>query len=154
MNSFVLKIKIGCLLIALFFTFNCNRSSQETQISLTNKPQQFFKLNSGRQIKTNRIGKMDFPYGQSSVYVLEYETEVGVKDIEALRSEIEEIWQTIQMDAEKSGLEDVAIYVPNHEWQGPVRTCHGISFFYSKEDAEEWRFIKEAVDDCIVTKGR
>jgi hypothetical protein len=150
MNHLLLKIKIGCLLIALAFILNCNGKIQETQNSQTVKPSQVLKLHSGKQIKASRNGKMDLPYGQSSVYVLEYETDIGAKDIETLRKEADEIWETIQLEAEKSQLNEAVIRVANYEGSG-VLHCKGYGFGYSKQDKGNWD-LKEDANDCRVSE--
>ena len=150
MNDSFLKIKVGCLLVALTFILNCDGNFQEAQNSQTVKPSQVLKLHSGKQIKVNRNGKMDFPYGQSSVYVLEYETEIGAKDIETLRKEVDEIWETIQVEVEKTQLKEAVIRVVNYMGGGVLR-CKGYGFSYSKQDNSKWD-IKEDAGDCRVSK--
>jgi hypothetical protein len=150
MNDSFLKIKVGCLLIVLIFILNCDGSIQEAQNLQTVKPSQVLKLHSGKEIKVNRNGKMDFPYGQSSVYVLEYETEIGTKDIETLHKEVDEILETIEVEVEKSQLKEAVIRAANYQGDGVLR-CKGFGFGYSKQDNGKWD-IKEDAGDCRVSE--
>jgi hypothetical protein len=148
MNSIFLKIKFACLLFALILSLNCGGNIPHAESTPTVQHHQFLKLNSGKQIRVNRMGKKDFPYGQSSVYVLEYETDVGIYDIDVLRKEADEIWETIQIEVEKLQLSQAVIHVTNYKSQGEER-CKSYGFGYLKLENGEWD-LKEYVYDCRV----
>jgi hypothetical protein len=85
---------------------------------------------------------MSFPNGDSAL-VMNYETEIPIEDMEALRKEVDEIWSVFQKDVEKAEVKAGAIRATHYERSGLVRNGKGYGFVYVKGDDGEWHFLKE-----------
>jgi hypothetical protein len=129
-----MRIKITCLLTLLIFTLCC--SGGNTQNS---KP---YKLPSGKQIKVNSVGKMNFPNGESAL-VMNYETEIPIEDKESLRKEVDEIWSVFQKDVEKAGVKAGVIRATHYEGSGLVRNGKGYGFVHVKGDDDKWQLLED-----------
>jgi hypothetical protein len=99
-------------------------------------------LPSGKQIKINSIGKMNFPNGDSAL-VMNYETEIPIENKEALRKEVDEIWAVFQRDVEEAEVKAGAIRAIHYEGSGLVRNGKGYGFVYVKDDNGQWHFLEE-----------
>src|ERR1051326_7121303 len=103
----------------LIFTLCCGRGSAQNS--------QPYKLASGKQIKVNGVGKMNFPNGDSAL-VMNYETEIPIEDKEALRKEVDEIWSVFQKAVEKAEVKAGVIRATHYEGSGLVRNGKGYGF--------------------------
>jgi hypothetical protein len=99
-------------------------------------------LPSGKQIKVNSVGKMDFTDGGSAL-VMNYETEIPIKDKERLRKEADEIWSVFRKDVEKAELKAAAIRATHYEGSGAVRDGEGYGFVYVKGDDGKWHLLDD-----------
>ena len=129
-----MKIKITWLLTLLVFTLCCSGGNAQNSKS--------YKLPSGKQIKVNSVGKMNFPNGESAL-VMNYETEIPIEDKEPLRKEVNEIWSVFQKDVEKAEVKAGVIRATHYEGSGLVRNGNGYGFVYVKGDDGKWHLLED-----------
>ena len=85
---------------------------------------------------------MNFPNGDSAL-VMNYETEIPIENMEALRKEVDEIWSVFQKDVEKAEVKAGAIRATHSERSWVVRSGKGYGFVYVKGDDGQWHFLEE-----------
>lgn len=123
-----------CLAALLVFTIGCNGGNAQNS--------QTYKLPSGKQIKVNGVGKMNFPNGDSAL-VMNYETDIPIENKEALRKEVDEIWSVFQKDVEKAEVKAGVIRATHYEGSGLVRNGKGYGFVYVKGDDGKWHLLED-----------
>ena len=95
------------------------------------------KLPSGKQIKVTGVGRMNFPNGDSAL-VMNYETDIPIEDMVALRKEVDEIWSVFQKDVDAAQLKTGIIRATHVEGSGFVKTGKGYGFVFEKRDDGRW----------------
>src|SRR5215510_1341012 len=133
----MMRLKLTCLVTLLTFTVCCAGGSAQNS--------QTYNLPSGKQIKVNGVGKMDFPNGDSAL-VMNYETEIPVENKEALRKEVDEIWSVFQKDVEKAEVKAGVIRATHYEGSGLVRDGKGFGFVFVKGDEGKWHLLDDEKD--------
>lgn len=129
-----MRVKTICLIALVIFSLGCSGGNAQNA--------QTYKLPSGKQIKVNGVGKMNFPNGDSAL-VLNYETEIPIENKEALRKEVAEIWSVFQKDVEKAEVKDGVIRATHYEGSGLVRNGKGYGFVFRKSDDGKWRLHED-----------
>jgi hypothetical protein len=130
----IMRVKIIFFALLLCFTFGCGGGNAQTS--------QTYKLPSGKQIKVNNVGKMNFPNGDSAL-VMNYETEIPIENKEELSKEVEEIWSVFQKDVEKAEVKAGVIRATHYEGSGVVRNGKGYGFVYVKGEDGKWRRLED-----------
>lgn len=97
------------------------------------------KLPSGREVKVVAVSKMSFTRGDPAL-MLKYQTDLRIEDKEALRKEVEDIWQVFRLDVEEAGLKN-AIVSANEVPKGWfIKKGRGYNFIVIKNEAGVWQF--------------
>jgi len=94
-------------------------------------------LPSGRTIKAGSVMKMYFTKGDPAL-ILKYYTDVEISDADALRQEVDDIWQSFKIDVEKAGLK-VAIISANEIPKGMISKTKGYNFIFIKQEDGLWK---------------
>ena len=141
-----MKVKIIFLTTLLFLTVGCGGSnaqnSQNAQNNQATQNSPNYKLPSGKEIKINAIGEMNFKNGDTAL-VMNYETEIPIANIEELSKEVEEIWSIFQKDVERAELKTGIIRASHFEGSGIVRNGKGYGFVYVKGADGKWRRLED-----------
>ena len=128
-----MRFRIASILI-LLVAFGCGgKNAQGSKL---------FKLPSGKQIKVNSVGRMNFPNGDSAL-VMNYETDIPIEDMVALRKEVDEIWSVFQKDVEAAHLKTGIIRATHVEGSGFVKTGKGYGFVFEKRDDGRWHSLED-----------
>jgi hypothetical protein len=125
-----MRSKIIASFLLLLFAVSCGGGDARNAQTL--------KLPSGKQVKVTSVGAMNFQQGGSAL-VMNYETEIPIENMEALRSEVNEIWSIFQADVEKAGAKAGVIRATHYEGVGMVRDGKGYGFVYVKGGDGKWR---------------
>ena len=125
-----MRSKIIASFLLLLFAVSCGGGDARNSRTL--------KLPSGKQVKVTGVGPMSFQQGGSAL-VMNYETEIPIENMEALRGEVNEIWGVFQADVEKAGANAGVIRATHYEGGGIVRNGKGYGFVYAKGDDGKWR---------------
>lgn len=127
----------------LFLTVGCGGSNaQNTQNAQATQTSKTYKLPSGKEIKINAVGKMNFQNGGSAL-VMNYETEIPIENIKELSKEVEEIWSIFQKDVEQAELKTGIVRASHYEGSGIVRDGKGYGFVYVKGEDGKWHRLEE-----------
>jgi hypothetical protein len=129
-----MKSKITALTILLVLTLCCSGGKAQNS--------QTYKLPSGKVIKVNAVGKMNFPNGDSAL-VMNYETEIPIENKDALRQEVDEIWTVFQKDVEKAEVKAGVIRATQYQGNGMVRQGKGYGFVFVKGNDGKWHLLED-----------
>lgn len=133
-----MRVKIIFLSLLLCFTFACGGNAQTSS--------QTYKVPSGKEIKVNGVGKINFQNGDSAL-VMNYETEIPIANKEELSKEVEEIWSVFQKDVEKAELKTGVIRATHYEGSGIVRNGKGYGFVYVKGEDAKWHRLEDKKEE-------
>ena len=125
----IIPHKIIASFLLLLFAVSCGGGDARNAQTL--------KLPSGKQVKVTGVGPMSFQQGGSAL-VMNYETEIPIENLAALRSEVNEIWGVFQKDVEAAGVKAGVIRATHYEGSGLVRDGKGYGFVYVKGDDGKW----------------
>jgi hypothetical protein len=95
------------------------------------------KLPSGRTIKVGGVTKMYFTKGDPAL-MLKYYTDLNISDADALRREVDDIWESFKIDVENAGLKS-AIISANEIPKGIISKTKGYNFVFIKQEDGFWR---------------
>lgn len=99
---------------------------------------QLSTLPSGKQVKVLGVGKIYFSKDDPAL-MLKYQTDLNLEDKDALRKEVDEIWETFKADVEKAHL-TTAIVSANEVPKGTlVKTGKGYRFAFKKMADGTWQ---------------
>ncbi len=93
-------------------------------------------------ITPTSIDKIDFPNGDSAL-VMEYQTDIAIDKMEALRSEVEWIWAGFAVHVENAGFKTGVIRAVHPEGTGLVTTSKGYGFVFVKRDDGKWHCLQD-----------
>jgi len=93
-------------------------------------------------ISPTSIRKMDFPNSDSAL-VMEYQTDIPIDKVEALRSEVNWIWEAFAVDVENAGLKSGVIRAVHPNGTGLVSTSQGYGFVFVKRDDGKWHCLQD-----------
>ncbi|MDX6614159.1 MAG: hypothetical protein QOD75_3345 [Blastocatellia bacterium] len=128
-----MKTKLSMPLLFLLTCVACGSQAQNYKS---------YKLPSGKEIKVNGIGKMDFPNSDPAL-VMNYLTDISIDDKVALRKEADEIWSGFQKDVENAKLKAGVIRATHVEGSGFVKSGKGYGFVFVKRDDEKWHCLDD-----------
>ncbi len=127
------KLVLLALLISIG-NLACSGSGQQYQETT---------LPSGKIIKVIGIGKMYFGKDNTAL-MLKYQTDISIEDVNSLRREVEEIWQSFVVNVEKENL-NAAIISANEPPKSTgwfTTTNRMYSFGYRKINGN-WKMIEK-----------
>ena len=96
------------------------------------------RLPSGREIKVVGIGTMHFAKGDPAL-MLKYQTDLSLDNKEALRKEVEDIWQVFRLNVEQAGLKNAIISANEVPKGWFIKKGRGYNFIVVKNEAGEWQ---------------
>jgi hypothetical protein len=100
--------------------------------------QSSIKLKSGKEVKVVKVGPV---YGQGMKKLaveLQYETELKVSDLAALRKEADEVWEVFQPDVEKASEKTAIVSAVEKRPPGIVTRSEGYNFVFEKRADGTW----------------
>ena len=98
------------------------------------------KLNSGKVVQVEAIGPMQFAKGKPAL-TLRYRTQQSIDDLNAVRREVDEIWQHFVVDADRGTFENAIITANGLQTGFIVKTGKSYAFGFKKVD-ESWRALE------------
>ena len=102
-----------------------------------------FTLPSGKQIRVIGVGQIKFSHGTPAL-MLQYQTDLKVVDVAALRAEADEIWPVFKNDVERANLK-AAIISANEIPQGfIIKRGNSYNFVYEEQADGTWRRLDSA----------
>ena len=131
-----MKVKIALIIVLILICFGC--STNENKNSNENKISQKTKLPSGKEIKINAIGGMNFQNGETAL-VLNYETDIPIENLEELKKEVLEVWETFRFDVEREKTTFGIIRASHFEGSGFYREGKGYGFVFNKGKDGNWQ---------------
>ena len=88
------------------------------------------------------VSKMDFPNSDSAL-VLNYQTDISIDEMSALREEVDEIWSVFQHDVENAHLKGGVIRATHVERTGLIKSGKGYGFVFVKGDDGKWHCLDD-----------
>ncbi len=95
-------------------------------------------LPSGRTVKVLGVGPIRFSSGETGL-ILTYQTDLKVSDQDALRKEVDEIWRSFQIDAEKANVRSAIITASEVPEGMIIKRSHEYNFVFQKSDDGTWQ---------------
>jgi hypothetical protein len=95
-----------------------------------------------KQFRITGIVEMHFTNDDPAL-VLNYETDIPIEDMEALRKEVGTIWETFRKDVEKARLKSGVIRATHYESTSWLRKGNGYGFAFKKGDDGTWRCLDD-----------
>jgi hypothetical protein len=127
-------LKAGSLLILLITGLWCGGCSRSHSTSYT--------LPSGKQIKITSMVPVQLPNGENAL-MLNYKTDISREDAEALRNEVDEIWDLFKKDVESANQTNGVIRVA-HEGDNPLLPRgNGYRFVFVKGADGGWHCLQD-----------
>jgi len=106
------------------------------------QPSQPLKLPSGRVVRVLGEGPINFSKGPPAL-MLKYETSLQVADAEKLRSEADEVFGILKIDAAKGNF-TLVIVSANEKPSGMIfKSSQGYNFVYEKRADGQWRCLDD-----------
>ena len=100
------------------------------------------KLPSGKEIKILGVGRFS-PSPDKPVLMLKYETDLNIDDKQALRKEVDEIWASFRLSAEKENMSDAIISANEPLKGGSASSNRSYDFEYRKSQNGTWHMISK-----------
>jgi hypothetical protein len=100
-------------------------------------PYQLVTLPSGKEIKVLGMGKIVFSQDKPAL-MLKYQTDLSLDDKPALREEVEEIWASFRINAEKEKMSNAIISANELPKGGLVSTSRSYNFVFRKSEDGTW----------------
>jgi len=94
-------------------------------------------LPSGKQVKVINISKMFFSQGDTAL-ILDYQTDIPLKDKAALDKEVDEIWSAFRKDVEKANLKSGVIRANEASKGTFIQTKNQFGYVFSKTEDGSW----------------
>lgn len=105
--------------------------------------QSSIKLKSGKEVKVVKVGPV---YGQGMKKLaveLQYETELKVSDLGALRKEADEVWDVFRPDVEKASEKTAIVSAVEKSPPGIVTRSEGYNFVFEKRADGTWHCLDD-----------
>lgn len=97
-------------------------------------------LGSGKQVKTISVTPVKFSDGSTSL-MLKYQTDLKISDSEALKKEVNEIWQEFKIEVERNNMKD-AIVSANEAPRGFIaKQNKSYNFVFRKSTDGSWSMM-------------
>lgn len=133
-------LRLAPLLALSLLLSGCSRSNQQGQP---------YKLPSGRVIRILSVMPIHYTGGAPPSLMFRYQTDLKVSDKAPLRDEVNDIWTSLRIDAERGSFTSAiisAIEVPSGLL---IKNSHGYNFVYEKRADGTWHCLD---DDHISSK--
>ena len=96
------------------------------------------KLPNGKEIKISSIGKAHFSESDPAL-IIKYETDLDIENVDALKTEVSEIWPVFKHNAEQAGLTNAVIQATKTTKKNAfMSSAKNYGFVYKKQDSGEW----------------
>jgi len=128
-----MKTKLSIASLLLLTGIACRSQTQNYQS---------FKLPSGKEIKVTGGGRMDFPNSDPAL-VMDYLTDISIDDKDALRQEVNEIWDVFRKDVENAKLKAGVIRATYVAGNGLVKSGKSYGFVFVKRDDGKWHCLDD-----------
>lgn len=102
-----------------------------------------YTLPNGKQVKVIGIARMYSTNGKNKWLILDYQTDLPIDDVPALRKEADEIWPHFKVDVERAGMDEAAIKasMPPKGFILQTTTSHMIA--YRKSPDGRWSRLSD-----------
>ena len=127
-----MSIRLALILIVLTASVSCKYEPP---------PYKPLKLPSGKEIKVTSVIRMNFP-NSAPAMVMNYQTEISMNDMTALRNEVQEVWSVFQTDVENAHLDAAVIRATHLEGSSLVKSGQGYGFVFVKRDGQ-WGLLED-----------
>jgi len=98
-----------------------------------------FRLSSGKEVRVYSITRITFrDNSHPPSLMLRYETALEPKDSEALRSEVQEVWEILRPHADKAG-DSYAMVSANEPIRGLVSRTRAFTYGFIKTQNGHWK---------------
>jgi len=128
-----MQLKLPLTLLLSLICFACGTTAQNYKV---------FKLPSGKEIKVTAVGKMESPKSDPAL-VMNYLTDISIDEKEALRKEVDEIWNVFQKDVENANLKAGVIRATHVEGSGFVKSGQVYGFVFKKREDGKWHCLDD-----------
>ena len=101
------------------------------------------RLKSGKEVKVVKVGSV---YGQGMKKLaveLQYETELKVSDLAALRQEADQVWEVFQPEVEKANEKTAIVSAVEKRPPGVVTKSEGYNFVFEKRADGTWHCLDD-----------
>ena len=97
-------------------------------------------LPNGMQLKVINLTKVQMvtPNGPASFLRLDYQTDLKISDIDALKKEVDQIWPYFKNDVEQAGLNEAIIRANTAPTGTIIQESSSHAFAYKKEPNGTW----------------
>lgn len=129
----LIKPAVRSVLCALLVFFCVTAAAQQSTI----------KLKSGRVIKVLKIGPV---YGQGMKKLaveLQYETELKVSDLAALRKEADQVWDVFRPQAENANEKAAIVSAVEKRPPAAVTRSEGSNFVFERRSDGSWHCLDD-----------
>ena len=103
--------------------------------------QSSIKLKSGKEVRVVKVGPV---YGQGMKKLaveLQYETELKVSDLAALRKEADEVWEVFRPDVEKASEKVAIVSAVEKRPPGMFTKSEGYNFVFERRSDGTWHCL-------------
>jgi hypothetical protein len=105
--------------------------------------QSSIKLKSGKEVKVVKVGPV-FGLGMKKLAVeLQYETELKVSDLTALRKEADQVWDVFRPDVEKANEKAAIVSAVEKRPPGVITKSEGYNFVFEKRPDGAWHCLDD-----------
>jgi hypothetical protein len=104
-----------------------------------------FKLPSGRVIRVLAMAPLHYTNGNPPSLMLQYETDLQVSEIEALRKEADEIWPVLQIDANRGKYKSAIVSAREVPHGLFIKNSKAFSFVYEQGPDGAWKRLADSV---------
>jgi hypothetical protein len=126
-----MKLQLALIVLAAAMS-GCQQTAQ---------PQRVVTLPSGKQVRVLGVVQWKFSQGPPAL-MLQYQTDLKVSDVAALKREVEEIWPDFRKDVENGGYQN-AIISANEVPQGLlIKKSQSYNFVFERSADGTWRMLE------------
>jgi hypothetical protein len=121
---------VALLAVVLLMIVGCTTDNQQ------GNP---FQLPSGRVIRVLAMAPLHYTNGNPPSLMFQYQTDLQVSDKEALRTEVDEIWPVLRVDAERGNYKSAIVSAREIPKGIFIKNAKGFNFVYQKSTDGSWR---------------
>lgn len=103
-----------------------------------------FQLPSGRVIRVLAVAPLHYTNGNPPSLMFQYQTDLQVSDIEALRKEVDEIWPVLQIDADRGKYKSAIVSAREIPHGLFIKNSKGFNFVYEQGSDGTWRRLADS----------
>jgi hypothetical protein len=124
------------LAVALVMIVSCTTDNQQ------GRP---FQLPSGRTIRILAMMPLHYTNGNPPSLMFQYQTDLQVSDKDELRTEVDEIWPVLRIDAERGNYKSAIVSAREVPHGIFIKNAKGFNFVYEKGSDGAWRRLGDPV---------